>query len=50
LVGVREHDPCRNCDELNGAFFHPAVSASGEGVGGRDVFPGQGFELVSREP
>lgn len=20
LVGVREHDPCRNCDELDGAF------------------------------
>ena len=34
--------------DLNTALFHPAMSAGGAGVCGRDIFPGQRLELTEQ--
>jgi hypothetical protein len=48
LAGVGEDDSGRYGDEFDAALFHPAVGAGGGGVCGRDIFSGQGLELVKQ--
>ena len=46
MRGVREEQARGDGHHFEGAFLGPAVAAPGLGMPGRDLGPGQGFELV----
>ena len=48
LGGVREPEPGRDGDRLDGAVLDPAVAVAGVDVADRDVLPGQRFSVACR--